>query len=613
MKCSAPTTDEFKQVMEWVDSQPNIPENILTCLKKILSVYLGLVKGAGRAKQVLHVLRQAMGITPKSERGSQDTQLAFQAIDLETQRKIDEIKQKKALAENQKRSYQDQLDQLIPRPKIASQLEFDLESPGEMMFSCPFSDRKDKAQREDVARMAEFGKDKGLRSTFDTTKRMNLEVIATEITYQVETVEDLETGKKVRASMVEQGPEQFQMTWKAIANLIKMHVGFAIPMNRMALMIGQPEFSTSKMCRIFEYVARELLPVYLVLAEMLSDASHLSGDDTPTKVIELDEPHEESLASQIDQHLNWAAHKRNGEVKKSLNVSLLIGKTDKDPRSTIRFFRTHTGSVGNLLSKLLEWRKPRLKRLVFQGDLSTTNLPRKDLQETFEVLVAGCAAHARRPFWKHREVDPDLCYFMLRGFLMLSQIEKRIDLCGRCTKSVLKYRNRYGRMVWQALYNRCQSSLRGEVMSRIPPKFGIQPNLWPPGTELHRACKYVVSHFEELTHYLVDPKLHYTNNGSERALRIEKCMLSGSKFRKTRNGRAVLDVLRTINATCTAARVDITDYLKYVFKNINKMQSSPDQFTPFAVALELEKAAKTVPENQSKPTPSRNYPLQHQM
>ena len=73
-------------------------------------------------------------------------------------------------------------------------------------------------------------------------------------------------------------------------------------------------------------------------------------------------------------------------------------------------------------------------------------------------------------------------------------------------------------------------------------------------------------------------------------MRIEKCMLNGSKFRKTRNGRAVLDVLRTMNSTCTSAKIDITDYLKYVFKNLEQMQSAPEQFTPFSVALEMQKS-----------------------
>lgn len=560
-------------------------------LRKILSVYSGLLKGAGKAKQVLHSLRQAMGILPKSEKGSQD-QLVFPELDAETQKTVDELRGKKVEAEAQRRGYHEKLKKLVPPPKDPRQLEFNLGPPEEMLFSLPSSDRKDEASKQKVERMEEFGTDEGLRSTYDTTKRMNLQIVVTEITYEVETVENIHTGRRVRASMIEEGPAQFQMTWKAIGNLIKLHVGFAIPINRIALLIGQPEFSTSKMCRIYEYIARNLLPVYLVLAEKLADASILAGDDTVTKILEPDEPGKDRLGSQIDEHLGWTAQKADGTgPKKALNVSLLVGKTEKDPRSTIRFFRTHTGSVGNLLSQLLEWRNPRLEKLIFQGDLSSTNLPRPELREMFDLVIAGCGSHARRPFWKYRENDPDLCFFMLRGFLVLAQLEKRIDHFGRTSERVLKYRNRYGRMIWIALKNRCESAIKGKVMSRIPPKIGIQPRMWPPGMELNRACNYVINHFNELTLYLTVPQLHYTNNGSERALRIEKCMLNGSKFRKTRNGRAVLDVLRTINSTCTAAKIDITDYLKYVFKNLEQMQDAPEQFTPFVVALELQKLA----------------------
>jgi hypothetical protein len=68
----APSSKEIDEVVEWLNSEPNIPSNILLLLKRILSVYGSLLKGAGKAKQVLHTLRQAMGILPKSEKGSQD-------------------------------------------------------------------------------------------------------------------------------------------------------------------------------------------------------------------------------------------------------------------------------------------------------------------------------------------------------------------------------------------------------------------------------------------------------------------------------------------------------------------------------------------------------------
>ncbi len=91
-----------------------------------------------------------------------------------------------------------------------------------------------------------------------------------------------------------------------------------------------------------------------------------------------------------------------------------------------------------------------------------------------------------------------------------------------------------------------------------------------------------------------------SNNAVERALRIEKCLLSSSKFTKTRNGRAAIDILRTINTTCTAARIDLTIYLRYIFKHRDQLHATPEKFTPYAVAKRLEAEKKADEKAASK-------------
>ncbi len=577
-------------------NRANWPAATTDVFFRLLSVYGSFLQGAARAKNTLSRLREAMGITPKSERGGRDKDqadeqaaLALENLTPEQQALLAVLEKKRDRARREKFDYDKKIRGLKPKPKVPEQLEFALAS--EMMFSEPSSLRGNEKQKEAVERKMEFGREKGLQSTYDYTKRVDLKIMVTETTHQVETVTDPETGKSVRASMAHVGPEGFQLTWGAIANLVKLHVGFAIPINRLALLIGQPEFTSGKICRILHYIALHLLPIYFCLIESLSDAEIMSGDDTKTKVLELDSPEEDTLAKAIDEMLGFAQAKKNGTGEKTgLNVSLLVGRSQKeDPRSTIRFFRTHLGTVGDLLSQALELRSPKAGPLIFQGDLSTSNLPSHDLMKRIELIIAGCGAHARRPFWRHKDEDGAFCYFMLRGFLALSQIETRIDNRGRTKATVLKLRGRYARWVWQALHNRCAAVTTGKIPGRATYRKDCGPDIWPPGTDLHRAAMYVINHFEELTRYLDNPYLHYTNNGSERALRIEKCMLSGSKFRKTRNGRAVLDVLRTINATCTAAKIDLTAYIRYAFAHLPELRDNPKNFTPYAVALVFER------------------------
>jgi hypothetical protein len=593
----APSAEELKEARLFLESsESKIPQTMAVVLLRVLGIYGGFLLSASRAKNTLSRLREAMGLTPSSERGSQlsrqpEEQTAFALDNLSPAQKelLSVLEAKRALAQKEKRDYDKQILALKPKVQQPRQLEFALAS--EMIFCEPASFRQKESHKELVERKVEFDRERGLHSSYDYTKRVDLKIVVTETEHQVETVTDPYTGVSVRAPMADIGPEGFQITWGAIVNLVKLHVGFAIPINRLAMLIGQPEFSSGKICRILHYVASNLLPIYLYLMEALSDVEIVNGDDTKTKVLDLDSPGEDSLAKAIDAMLGFAQPKKNGAgEKKGLNVSLLVGRSNQeDPRSTIRFFRTHLGCVGDLLSQALELRTPKAGPLIFQGDLSTTNLPRQELMARFCLTVAGCGAHARRPFWRYKEDDGALCYFMLRGFLMLSQIETRIDRRGRTKATVLKLRGRYGRWVWQALRHRCVAATTGEILGRATYRKDCEPQIWPPSTELHIACRYVIKHFDELTRYLDNPHLHYTNNPMERALRIEKCMLSGSKFRKTRNGRAALDVLRTINATCTAAKLDLTTYLRYVFKHLHNLNENPKDYTPYAVALHFEK------------------------
>ena len=68
---------------------------------------------------------------------------------------------------------------------------------------------------------------------------------------------------------------------------------------------------------------------------------------------ELSEAPEDSLIGKVANIFGRVFQKKRGKgTKRSLNVSVVIGKTDaNDPRSYVFFFRSHLGSLGDLLSK----------------------------------------------------------------------------------------------------------------------------------------------------------------------------------------------------------------------------------------------------------------------
>lgn len=584
--------NQFDTLKVWAETSNQIPTEIRPLLKSLIAVYSALLFGKSRAKYVLAELRKAMGLIPKSEKGSQ---LSFNIEENNNELTAEEVKRlnllvtKRELAIKQKKEYEALIKSIRGFKVNHEQMEFDLKDGHEAMFSYPTSQRTETKTGLKVDKKINFSRTKGLSSTFDYTKRMDLNIVVTEIEYKIETVTDPLTGNTVRASTIDHGPKGFQITWGAITNLLKLHVGFAIPINRISLLIGQPEFSSSKICRILKYMAEQLLPMYLYLAEQLSDSKHLWGDDTSTKILNIvDENEKTSLSQEIEKHLPFTYPKAVGEGnKQSINVSLLIGKPEGDFRSTIRFYRSHQGSVGNLLTQILEWREAKSGPLFFQGDLSNTNKPSPEMMEKFDMTIAGCGAHARRPFWKHKEEDPSLCYFLLRAFACLAKLEKRIDFFGRTETRVLYYRRRFGMAIWRTIEARCEGAITGEKRGQYIYEKEESPEIWPKGTELNRACQYIIKHFNELTLYLEHPQLKYTNNISERALRIEKSMLDSSKFRKTKEGRAILDILRTINATCTAAQIDLKDYIPFLMVNNEAYLKNPKNFTPFKASTNL--------------------------
>ncbi len=170
---------------------------------------------------------------------------------------------------------------------------------------------------------------------------------------------------------------------------------------------------------------------------------------------------------------------------------------------------------------------------------------------------------------------------MLSAFLVLEQIEDRIDELGRTKARIERYRQRYSSKVWAAIRKRCESVIRGQK---------IYGHYWPKTSELYIACKYIVKHYETLTAYIRDPRLPSTNNLCERVLRWDKIMEDASKFRMTEAGRLHVDILRTIVHTCSAAGVDLKDYLLFIFKNRESIEADPGQFTPYAYALRLDAA-----------------------
>lgn len=409
----------------------------------------------------------------------------------------------------------------------------------------------------------------------------------------------------VSASLDEIGPPKMRVTWDFLANMAILVCQYAMPLNRFAELASSEakRFTGGEMSRYFYFVASHFSKVYVNLGLSLANPDVLLGDDTPSRVVEVSkalkkldakeiaeealpwasygsvEKAQKLIADAVDppdlgaylaQHFGFESAKKDGKGnKRAINTTVLSGRVDTfDPKSLIVFYRSHLGSLGNLLDVVLKKRRKDNNQLVMQTDLSTTNLiTDPTLTSWLSVTQAGCSYHARRPFALHEDDDPDLCAYILHSFKGLAIFEGGLDAAGRNVENTIAVRTVDEKAAWE------QIKSGAELIARK----------WAKGTPLGDGAHYILRHFERLTYYLRDHRLMSSNNFSERMLRIERLIENGALFRQTLEGRFALDIMRSVIQTAIAAGANPKEYITWVMRMpIDVVASAPHEFTPRA-------------------------------
>lgn len=347
----------------WVKAHKSeIPLSVYNAVLLLGILRLELSKTRQRAANLLALFRRELGVTPKSESGSSTSpnlsdRLKGKPSDEE---RLFALKARRAKLLKEIRRYEDRLGKCRkkrqnrsedPSPPKAEAAEAVFLPSGEALFSGNIADKVAEDRVLKVDRVENFENPRGLHSVSDERTRHEHSVTTKTIRLSVETVSDPRTGKSVTASTDEIGPPNTQVTWVGIANTIISVIGYAIPINRLSkmLMASNPYFTSSRLCSQLKLAAELFAPIYTCLGEQVADSDVLFGDDTKARVIEInralkyggelgDAP-EGSLIAKISESFGRVFKKKSGKgSKRSLNVSVVIGKTDANqPRSYIFF------------------------------------------------------------------------------------------------------------------------------------------------------------------------------------------------------------------------------------------------------------------------------------
>jgi hypothetical protein len=578
---------------------------------------------ADKAKRIKERLTR-MASRPQTEGPSQEGEVPLEDIPVE----------EFELTEEQKAETRRQSEKFLEHLLAGNGPDPSLQSVNEALMPGGAVVAEEQHEYLDVEVPKELAKAAVLKTTTETRERYDFAFTVSRVALEVEKkiVED-EDGQRhvITASTSAFGPPRYAVTWTGLATLAVLVGQFAMPFNRLATLFSTSakRFTAGALGRLLHYVAERLVPVYLTLWAQLADGDILAGDDTTARVLEVaayfrkargrdgprpEEPPpwagyrtpkaaEESLRRceklerarvqrredgdrtavrskeetpplgvLIGRHIPFESLRRDGDgPKKSMNTTVVSGRrVAKDPRSLIVFYRSHLGSCGNMFEALLRRRDPKQRRVILQGDLSSTNsITAPDLLKRFDVSAIGCAAHARRPFAIHEDDDPVNCQFMLHLFKGLAIHEQRLDAHGRNPTNVIAVRKDESRRMWELIKDLAQS----------------MTERWSKETELGAGARYILNHFDALTAYLDDPRLEPSNNLRERMLRTEKLIEGSSMFRKSLEGRFALDVVRTLLQTAVAAGVPAHEYIVSVLRAApEEVARRPADFTPSAWA-----------------------------
>jgi hypothetical protein len=494
---------------------------------------------------------------------------------------------------------------LVERAQLGGDPDPALQSSAEHLMS----GGEDTLTHEEVFLAAEIGEgDTVVDTMVEERERFDFSFSVKRVAVQVEKAVVVGADgerRMVSASTASVGPPRSSVTWEFLAHMAVLVVQYAMPLHRLGRLLTTPykKFTAGGLGRHLHYVAERLLPIYLELLDQLAESPILQGDDTSSRVLEVnrylskkDSTEEEApwshfanrelaqkalnddrtLAADLAGELGFEFNRRDGTgTKASLNTTTVSGRSiAEDPRSLIVFYRTHLGGFGNLLEVLLEKRQKSNRDLTIQSDLSTVNLVgNADLGQRFNIRYVGCLSHARRPFAIHEAEDPDYCSWILHEFKGIAIHEHGLNIFGRNRENVLAVRDVDSRKTWNQIRDYAQ-----QMTER-----------WSPATKLGAGARYIIRHFDKLTAYLDDPRLEPTNNFSERMLRMEKLIQRNSLFRQTLEGRFVLDILRTALQTAVAAGISPEKYLLAVLRSSPaEIAANPDGFTPRAWAAKID-------------------------
>lgn len=188
-------------------------------------------------------------------------------------------------------------------------------------------------------------------------------------------------------------------------------------------------------------------------------------------------------------------------------------------------------------------------------------------------VVCRCSAHARREFERAKTENVLLSNFGLASFQIIYGVEELIIELGLTGSDKIAYRKENAAIAWQSLLAWCVFTV----------------NDVPQNSQMHKACNYVIRHYDELTAYMDYDVVPLDNNATESAIRALVMGKQNYLFCQNEESCHYAAVMYTFFAACKVLKINPEKWLSDVLDKI--------PFTP------KEKLSELLPQNWIKSNP----------
>jgi transposase len=319
-----------------------------------------------------------------------------------------------------------------------------------------------------------------------------------------------------------------------------------LPFHRLAQMqqssgVPLPESVQWERC---ETVADALLPVYLHLRTLASQAEVLVGDDTGVQILSCYQENQQ----------------RTKDERHGLHTTGIVAQGLQRPPQPVVLYTSGRQHAGENVGDLLRSRPSELAPPLQVGDALAANW-----SHPFPVIAVKCLAHARQQFTEIEEIFPKPCRYVREALAAVYHYEAETRTM--TPEERLAHHQRYSAPVLEGL----QRWISEQFVQRL-----VEPN-----SMLGKALAYLQRHWEGLTQFLRYRQAPLDTNAVERVLKRVVLHRKNALFFRTEHGAAVGDILMSVIETCRANGIRAWEYLLRVVRQARAVREDPAGWLPW--------------------------------